>query len=599
MSNGLITTTALVLTYNQEDCIEEAIRSVVGQTVQPNEILVSDDCSTDATYERAQNVIHELVDSGAFKGSVRLNKNKENLGFIPHFNWAVQACSGEFVLYNAGDDTSMPDRLETFLKAYEQQRSPKYFLGHSSVQIKGGPQDGGIWVPPIEQAKFPIERLANSSALHIGAAQCFTKSLFNDFGTIRFNDAYEDLILGFRALLTDAYWYSPRPLLTYRVGGLTFWQKNTWEKKRQRYEAVLSQRSLDALKHGRLDLVKEIALAYQDYGFSLSPHPDCIDVYSHQDTEESLFDYSIEEHFDRLPHLIKRRPLEEFFSKHVKGAEAFNRERTLVFLRVSLLGWQQVVSYLEQLNGLGACAVVDCGISIDSLQTLDNSSELRGHVQKLFLTNQAFKITSACPVMGKKLTVLFDGAFVSSPLLMDVDGSSVQREPDRHREPLKVLLICEPGKYVETDTQRILLELRELLAEHKTSSYQLFIPSKMIGFLRVCLEALESNTHEILELKNCRKSQHEEFAHVVVLKARANPSFTLSQTIEWRSMSRSIPISLLSSDNQERILNKQAIDMVRARLYFHSSIQKKIDFLLAHLSHSLCRPNLFSRILPL
>ena len=223
MTNNRIKTTALVLTYNQQDCIEEAIRSVVGQTVQPNEILVSDDCSTDATYERAQNVIHELVSSGVFKGSVRLNKNKENLGFIPHFNWAVQACSGELILYNAGDDASMPDRLETFLKAYEQQGSPKYFLGHSSVQIKGGQQDGGIWVPPIEQAKFPIERLANSSALHIGAAQCITTGLFDDFGPSRFNDAYEDLVLGFRALLTDAYWYSPRPLLTYRVGGLTFW----------------------------------------------------------------------------------------------------------------------------------------------------------------------------------------------------------------------------------------------------------------------------------------------------------------------------------------------------------------------------------------
>lgn len=583
MLNGRIKTTALVLTYNQEDCIEEAIRSVVGQTIQPDEILVSDDCSADATYERVQNIVHELVRAGTFKGSFRLNKNKENLGFIPHFNWAVQECSGEFILYNAGDDTSMPDRLETFLKAYEQQGSPEYFLGHSSVQIKGGPQDGGIWVPPVEQAKFPIERLANSSALHIGAAQCFTKSLFNDFGPIRFNDAYEDLILGFRALLTNAYWYSPRPLLTYRVGGLTFWQKNTWEKKRKRYKAVLSQRNLDALKHGRPDLVKEIALAYRDYGFSLSPHPDCIDVYSRQDTEESLFDYSVEEHFHRLPHLIKRRPLEEFFQKYVRSAKAFNKERTLVFLRLSLLGWEQVISYLEQLNGLGVCAAVDCGISSDSLQTLDNSSDLRSRFQKLFLTNRTFKITCACPVMGKKLTHLFNGAFVPSPLLMDVDGPSIQREPDKKEEPLKLLLACEPSQDLVVDPKLLQHELRWLQKALGIRSLQFFVPSFMLKPLQECIVSLTSCMHQIFELKNCHKKQINGFDHLILFADEKSGRYSLLFNLKLQAINESKSMSLVTGGKEERSFSRDCLDSLRANLYFEKSIQKRVDNVLAYL----------------
>jgi glycosyltransferase involved in cell wall biosynthesis len=598
---GFVKTTALILSYNQEDCIRDAIESVVNQTLPPDEILISDDCSTDSTFCRAQQVVEEVRQSGRFKGIVRLNRNEKNLGFIPHFNWAVEACGGDLILYNAGDDTSMPNRLETFCTAYTDRGAPTYFLGHSSVQIKGGPQDGGIWVPPVEQAQFPIERLANSSALHIGAAQCFTKALFTDFGTIRFEDAYEDLILGFRALLTDAYWYSPNPLLTYRVGGLTFWQKNTWEKKRKRYKAVLSQRNLDALQQGRMDLAAEIAMAYQDYGFSYLPHPECLSVYSCQDIQNSIFDYSIEDHFHRLPHIIHKKPLEDFFSKGVSLESSGDNERSLIFLRASLLGWEQTLAYLDRLYGVTASIVVDCGISMQNLKELTASEPLRKKLQELCKKNERIKFVSACPFIAREIIKTLSVSVSVSPFLVDLDGPSEVRSLQKKRgAPIRVFLGCSVGAGSSASYSDLLQSaLRKLEALYDTNLFSFFVPSHMILSLQSSLQAMNSETTEIFELKDCRNNQYASFEHVVLLSDDSIQDVVSFNNLEWQALKQCIPVSVFSRQTQSTTVTNEEFDLKRSHLYFNTSIQKQVAQAVECLNALLSMPNLFRRLLPL
>jgi glycosyltransferase involved in cell wall biosynthesis len=597
---GLVKTTALILTYNQEGCIQDAIESVVNQTRQPDEILISDDCSTDSTFRRVQQVAEEVQASGRFKGVVRLNGNKKNLGFIPHFNWAVEACNGDLILYNAGDDSSMPNRLEVFFNAYRDRGYPEYFLGHSSVQIKGGPQDGGIWVPPVEQAQFPIERLANSAALHTGAAQCFTKALFTDFGPIRFEDAYEDLILGFRALLTDAYWYSPNPLLTYRVGGLTFWQKNTWEKKRKRYKAVLSQRNLDALQQGRMDLAAEISLAYQDYGFSYLPHPECLSVYSCQDTKNSIFDYSIEDHFHRLPHIIQKKPLEDFFSKGMSLESSGDNERSVIFLRVSLLGWEQTLAYLDRLHGVTVSIVVDCGISMQNLEALTASESLTSKLHELCKKNECLKFASACPVIAREIVRTFPVPLVLSPLLMDVDGFSKARNTQERGFPIKVFLGCSSEVELTASCPELVQSaLRKLEILYDTNLFSFFVPSHMLLSLNRALQAMSSETAEVFELKDCREDQYASFDHVVLLREDSTQDSVGLKNLEWQALRQSIPVSVFSRQTQSTTMTNEEFDLKRSHLYFNVSIQKQVAQAVECLNATIGMSNLFRRLLPL
>jgi glycosyltransferase involved in cell wall biosynthesis len=49
----------LILTYNQEHFVDDAIRTVVMQDYEPLEIVVSDDGSTDGTAERISRWVRE------------------------------------------------------------------------------------------------------------------------------------------------------------------------------------------------------------------------------------------------------------------------------------------------------------------------------------------------------------------------------------------------------------------------------------------------------------------------------------------------------------------------------------------------------------
>jgi GT2 family glycosyltransferase len=595
-----VKTSALVLTYNQEDYIVDAIRSVVAQQLPPHEIYISDDCSTDSTFARAQAYVNEVRAQGRYSGQIVLCRNATNLGFIAHFNQAVQACTGELILYNAGDDISKPERLAVLVQAYLGRGCPDYFLAHTPVQILGGEQDGGIWVPPVEQAQYTIARLANSSALHIGASQCFTKKLFTLFGPIRFADAYEDLILGFRALLTEGYCYVPQPLIQYRVGGLTSWQKNTWEIKRRRYEAVLSQRSLDALKWGRADLAHEIFLAYQDYGFTALPHPHRITVYSVEDTRQSLFDYSIEDHFHRLPQVVLPRPLNEFFTQHVEAQKAFDKDHTLVFLRVSLLGWPAVLTMLERLQNIDVKLTIDCGIDPQVGYTLAEQPQGLEQLQAHIAAHPTYSITSACPRIGQWLTERFGQAFVPTPLLVDIDGPSVVRPLPQAPDPIKVLLVCDTD--ADNSTTPLAAMLEDIKARHPQQRLELYIPQAMLAALQASLASLPTGIAELFVLKDCQRSAYPGFGYVLLLEgkeAKERKNIGLMQYLQMRGVAQCMQVVVLSKQQQKSCSAVAGFDTERAELYFSKSIQKRVS---EHIEATRCLlslPQLLGRLSPL
>ena len=66
--------TFLVYSYNQENNIRKALDGALSQTYSPLEIIVSDDCSSDKTFD----IIKEVTD--AYQGPHKLivNRNEKN-----------------------------------------------------------------------------------------------------------------------------------------------------------------------------------------------------------------------------------------------------------------------------------------------------------------------------------------------------------------------------------------------------------------------------------------------------------------------------------------------------------------------------------------
>ncbi len=109
--------------YNQELYIAAAIDSVLQQSYENYEIVISDDCSSDQTP-----VIVEQY-AKKFPEKIKLQKlANKNLGQA-HFEALLKRCRGEYVCMFSGDDIMYPDKIERqIIKVLELGLS---FHGHA------------------------------------------------------------------------------------------------------------------------------------------------------------------------------------------------------------------------------------------------------------------------------------------------------------------------------------------------------------------------------------------------------------------------------------------------------------------------------------
>jgi len=106
--------TFALFAYNQEKYIREAIEGAFSQTYEPLEIILSDDCSTDKTYE----IMKQMVASYDGSNKIVLRKNEINLGILEHVRRVAKEASGRVMILAAGDDISLPHRVEVIVREW-------------------------------------------------------------------------------------------------------------------------------------------------------------------------------------------------------------------------------------------------------------------------------------------------------------------------------------------------------------------------------------------------------------------------------------------------------------------------------------------------
>lgn len=116
-------------TYNSERFIEEQLRSILTQSLRPDEIVVGDDGSTDATLD----LIRALVTAEG--GGVRLTVLPvgDRLGVTANFERTVAACIGDLIALSDHDDVWHPDRLAMAVPAFEAD--PDLLLQHADARL--------------------------------------------------------------------------------------------------------------------------------------------------------------------------------------------------------------------------------------------------------------------------------------------------------------------------------------------------------------------------------------------------------------------------------------------------------------------------------
>ena len=99
--------------YNNENTVLESVNSILSQTFTEIEILITDDSSTDNSYE----ILKDLKNQD---GRIKLFKNQKNIGLTKTLNKMIKISNGDFIARQDADDYSLPIRLETQLKMMEK-----------------------------------------------------------------------------------------------------------------------------------------------------------------------------------------------------------------------------------------------------------------------------------------------------------------------------------------------------------------------------------------------------------------------------------------------------------------------------------------------
>ena len=112
--------------FNGEDYIEEALDSILAQTHEDFELIISDNASTDQTPQICQNY-------AAKDPRIRYFRNPENLGGVRNYNRTFELSGGEFFKWAGHDDMLAPSFLEKCVRALDER--PDTVLVHSQARI--------------------------------------------------------------------------------------------------------------------------------------------------------------------------------------------------------------------------------------------------------------------------------------------------------------------------------------------------------------------------------------------------------------------------------------------------------------------------------
>jgi glycosyltransferase involved in cell wall biosynthesis len=105
-------------TRNGAAHIEEQLLSILGQDVVPDEIVVSDDASTDDTIAIVR-AVFAMAGSGSGAPHCVLIENPGALGVTGNFEQALLACHGDLIALCDQDDVWHPDRLRIAIDRFE------------------------------------------------------------------------------------------------------------------------------------------------------------------------------------------------------------------------------------------------------------------------------------------------------------------------------------------------------------------------------------------------------------------------------------------------------------------------------------------------
>lgn len=251
----------VIITYCQEEVIEAAVDAALAQDFEGLEVVFSDDCSPDRTFE----ILQEKLDAYEGPHEFKIRQNLENTGILGNLIAAVNEASGDLIVVGAGDDVSLPCRVS---RTYDAWIKDKVFCLYSDVWkvTINGERIGRV------SRKVPGSwgGAVNNRSYVIGASAAYDRRVFSMFPEIDNKVQYEDVVLYLRALILGQVVHIDEPLVLWTVspslwkGSETDALKRVGEKNGRLRSLAYSQARIDLKSYSeRNDLLVDKRKLYQ------------------------------------------------------------------------------------------------------------------------------------------------------------------------------------------------------------------------------------------------------------------------------------------------------------------------------------------------
>lgn len=211
-ADGGSSVTAILLSHNCADFIEEALQSVLQQECEPMEIIVSDDASEDGTFELLQRTLENYT--GLHR--VLLRRRETNTGSkSAHLNDVFPLASGQIIVSFDGDDVSEPFRVRAILDAFRQDAAITAVYSNYAIMDERGRPEGTGRVPRAPAEMNSGRWFARVDAYAAGATLAVRRDVIEVFGPLN-PEIHEDVVLPFRASLLGEVRFIDEDLVRYR-----------------------------------------------------------------------------------------------------------------------------------------------------------------------------------------------------------------------------------------------------------------------------------------------------------------------------------------------------------------------------------------------
>jgi glycosyltransferase involved in cell wall biosynthesis len=213
MQERPLVTFALVA-YNQERFVRQAVQAALDQSYSPLEIILSDDKSSDQTW----NLLREIAGSYAGPHQIVLNQNPSNIGLGAHVNTVMSLARGELLVIAAGDDISRTDRTQKIVDAWNHSERKALSVTSHFKKIDEDGREIGEFRCAFNPASRQLLHRARHGCWNVqGCCHAWHRKVFETFGPLSNYVVAEDRAIEFRSLALGEIALIDDYLVRYRV----------------------------------------------------------------------------------------------------------------------------------------------------------------------------------------------------------------------------------------------------------------------------------------------------------------------------------------------------------------------------------------------